>query len=581
MSALSRYFPWAVVVLAAIYLLAVMLPPEESSKEMRLNDFGKIPVVEGGRVKPIDTVARNHLMLFSHRTSFTDANEKLQPAIKWLLDTMVSNEWFQKDLAKGDKVFRIENDQVLHLLGLKPREGLRYSIDELAPHIEAFLKQADQARNKDESKQDIFDVKVLELANHLRMYLALSSLQHLLMVPPTEPGGEWQSLVQAVVQAHDSKTDNPAARSLATLLSAYAKNDAKAFNTALDEYQQRLDAQLPGESRMAEFECFFNHFAPFFQSSVLYVLVIVLVIISWTGWTQPLNRAAFWLTLLILLMHSWALLARMVIQGRPPVTNLYSSAVFIGWGCVVLGLILEAIYKNGLGNLVAGILGFLTMLIAPYLSDGSDTMEMMRAVLDTNFWLATHVTCVTLGYTATFMAGALGTAFILRGVLTPSLDREKVKSYSQMIYGVLCFATLLSFTGTVLGGIWADQSWGRFWGWDPKENGAVLVVIWNVLILHARWAGLVKQRGMAVLTVVGNMVTAWSWFGTNQLGVGLHAYGFNKFLADGLVIFWATQLVVLGLGALPMKWWRSFAGQRGTPRPRKIKQDEPELVAAD
>ena len=87
----------------------------------------------------------------------------------------------------------------------------------------------------------------------------------------------------------------------------------------------------------------------------------------------------------------------------------------------------------------------------------------------------------------------------------------------QMIYGVVCFATLLSFVGTVLGGIWADQSWGRFWGWDPKENGALLIVIWNALILHARWGGLVKQRGMAVLAVVGNMVTGWSWFGTNQL----------------------------------------------------------------
>ena len=91
-----------------------------------------------------------------------------------------------------------------------------------------------------------------------------------------------------------------------------------------------------------------------------------------------------------------------------------------------------------------------------------------------------------------------------------------------MIYGVVCFATLFSFVGTVLGGIWADQSWGRFWGWDPKENGALLIVIWNALILHARWGGMVKQRGMAVLAVVGNIVTAWSWFGTNMLGVGLH-----------------------------------------------------------
>ena len=131
-----------------------------------------------------------------------------------------------------------------------------------------------------------------------------------------------------------------------------------------------------------------------------------------------------------------------------------------------------------------------------------------------------------------------------------------------MIYGVVCFATLLSFVGTVLGGIWADQSWGRFWGWDPKENGALLIVIWNALILHARWAGMVKERGMAVLAVVGNMVTAWSWFGTNQLGVGLHAYGFMSGAVFYLWGFWLFNLAVIGVGMLPMHMWLSSTTMR-------------------
>jgi hypothetical protein len=133
------------------------------------------------------------------------------------------------------------------------------------------------------------------------------------------------------------------------------------------------------------------------------------------------------------------------------------------------------------------------------------------------------------------------------------------KQVAGMMYGTLCFATLLSFTGTVLGGIWADQSWGRFWGWDPKENGAVLIVIWNALILHARWCGLVKARGMAILAVVGNMWTAWSWFGTNQLGIGLHAYGFDDRLATGCALFWLSQALIAGLGMVPTRFWASFA----------------------
>src|SRR6202007_2225573 len=105
------------------------------------------------------------------------------------------------------------------------------------------------------------------------------------------------------------------------------------------------------------------------------------------------------------------------------------------------------------------------------------------------------------------------------------------KELSQMIYGILCFATLFSFVGTVLGGIWADQSWGRFWGWDPKENGALMIVLWNALVLHARWGALVKERGLALLTLAGNLFVSWSWFGVNELGIGLHSYGFK----DGMV----------------------------------------------
>ena len=158
--------------------------------------------------------------------------------------------------------------------------------------------------------------------------------------------------------------------------------------------------------------------------------------------------------------------------------------------------------------MIAAVAGFVTLLIANFLaglSDG-DTLGVLQAVLDTQFWLATHVVCITLGYATTFVAGLLGMLYILRGVLTPSLSPAVGKDLSRMIYGTLCFAMFFSFVGTVLGGLWADDSWGRFWGWDPKENGALIIVLWNALVLHARWGGMVKDRGLAVLAVVGNIV---------------------------------------------------------------------------
>jgi ABC-type transport system involved in cytochrome c biogenesis permease subunit len=257
-------------------------------------------------------------------------------------------------------------------------------------------------------------------------------------------------------------------------------------------------------------------------------VIFILGCFAWVGWTLPLVRTALGLALLTFAVHTIALIARMVIMGRPPVTNLYSSAIFIGWVAVGTCLVLEFLFRNGISVVVAGACGFATMIIAHLLATG-DTMEVLQAVLDTNFWLATHVVCVTMGYAATYLAGLFAMGYILcrwLGRSVPSLDASLFKTLAQIVYGVVCFAMLLSFTGTVLGGIWADQSWGRFWGWDPKENGALLIVIWNALILHARWSGLVKERGMCVLAVAGNIITTWSWFGTNMLGVGLHSYGF-------------------------------------------------------
>jgi ABC-type transport system involved in cytochrome c biogenesis permease subunit len=179
-------------------------------------------------------------------------------------------------------------------------------------------------------------------------------------------------------------------------------------------------------------------------------------------------------------------------------------------------------------------------------------------VLDTNFWLATHVVIVTLGYASTFVAGFLGIVYVVRGFFTDALTVDLRRSLARMVYGIVCFATLFSFVGTVLGGIWADQSWGRFWGWDPKENGAIIIVLWNALILHARWGGLVRERGLMNLAIFGNVVTSWSWFGTNMLGIGLHSYGFMDAAFYALLSFDLLMLALIALGALPDRMWRSL-----------------------
>jgi ABC-type transport system involved in cytochrome c biogenesis permease subunit len=260
----------------------------------------------------------------------------------------------------------------------------------------------------------------------------------------------------------------------------------------------------------------------------------------------------------------------MYIEGRPPVTNLYSSALFIGWGSVLLCLGTEKYVRLGIASAMGSLIGFGSLVIAHSLSlDSSlnpsgDTMEMMRAVLDSNFWLATHVVIITIGYSTTFLGGFLGIAYALYrfcifiipqsnllGQRLHSAERDTNRILGSMIFGVTCFSLFFSLVGTVLGGIWADQSWGRFWGWDAKENGALLIVIWNAIILHGRLSGMAKTRGMAALSIFGNVVTAWSWFGTNMLGVGLHSYGFMDKAFNPLMYFFVSQMIFILIAYFP------------------------------
>jgi ABC-type transport system involved in cytochrome c biogenesis permease subunit len=319
-----------------------------------------------------------------------------------------------------------------------------------------------------------------------------------------------------------------------------------------------LAKQQPNTSKRASFEFLFNRLQPFSQSMTLYVLAFLLACASWLGWSSVFRRSAFLLLLLALAIHTFGLFSRMYLQERPPVTNLYSSAIFIGWGAVIVALILERIFKDGIGAACAGAIGFVTLIIAQHLAGSGDTLEMLQAVLDTNIWLATHVVAITTGYSAMFLAGMLAIIYVVRGVFTRSLKKQTADSLGRMTYGVICFATLFSFVGTVLGGIWADQSWGRFWGWDPKENGAVLIVLWCAIILHARWGGFIRQRGLMIMALFGNIVTSFSWFGVNMLGVGLHSYGFMQKAFPWLVGFMISQLALMTIAAMPLERWRSF-----------------------
>jgi ABC-type transport system involved in cytochrome c biogenesis permease subunit len=610
---MRKWIPIILVVVMAGWILSGLRQPPETGFHAR--DFGRLPVLMNGRFQPFDSVARNSLLqIRTKQTVPVEENGKTRTmtAMDWLLEVMM-----KPAQADERKIFRIDNNEVIGLLKLQDGQKF-YSFTELQPQLDEIGKQADRIEKIESANRTAFESQLMKLYDMLNLYQrlqvslkppatddfaaeleayqkslvpgiaavnardagqkfdqdAFNTLLGLmggyntvaafalpLTIPPADislPRDDWQNIGTNLMQTARTGEFNPATKYYAEMVTAYRSGQPDEFNHIVGEYRAWLADRFAPQVKKANQEFFFSTMEPFYKATVIYVLALVLALLSWFNRSDWLRRSAFYLIGLAWVIHTTGLVFRMYLEGRPPVTNLYSSAIFIGWVAVILGMVLEKIYRDGIGCVVAAFAGFVTQIIAHNLALSGDTMEMMRAVLDTNFWLATHVVTVTLGYASTFVAGFLGIIYILRGLFTITLTAETAKSLARMVYGIVCFATLFSFVGTVLGGIWADQSWGRFWGWDPKENGALLIVLWNATILHARWGGLVRERGLMNLAVVGNIVTSWSWFGVNMLGIGLHSYGFTDAAFKWLMLFIGTQVSLIVLGLLPRKFWRSF-----------------------
>ena len=620
---MKRFLPWIILAVAAALLLPSWMPSKAAVDDFDFAEFGKIPLLVGGRVKPLDTVARNSLLIIHGKQELRLEGGRHLSAMQWLTDVL-----FNAALADQYPVFVVQNADVLGLFGWQQSDRKYFSFAEFAPFLKQIDEQAAQSDKLEAVQRSAYQSAILNLRNGLSLYQRLknsiqpegaqnfaaelhrfassvpaaataarqramgenfdkaklddvaqmiqryerlSEMAYVLAVPPTTlPGSpipapvdaDWHSVGDSLLRSLGMGEIHLIVMEYAVIGDAYRADDRALFNQHVQLVTDWFAKEQQNAAKRASFELLFNRLQPFSQSMTLYVLAFLLACASWLGWSGVLRRSAFYILLLALAIHTFGLVSRMYLQERPPVTNLYSSAIFIGWGAVIVALILERIFRDGIGAACAGAIGFVTLIIAHHLAGSGDTLEMLQAVLDTNIWLATHVVAITTGYSAMFLAGMLAIIYVVRGVFTTSLKKQAADSLARMTYGVVCFATLFSFVGTVLGGIWADQSWGRFWGWDPKENGAVLIVLWCAIILHARWGGFIRQRGLMIMALFGNIVTSFSWFGVNMLGVGLHSYGFMEKAFPWLVGFMISQLALMAVASMPIEKWRSFRTAR-------------------
>ena len=454
----KRALPILLTAVLTAWLLLSLRTPAPSSP-LDVAGFSRLPVLNGGRLKPIDTVARTSLLLLRGKQTVRFQGRTIG-ADDWLLNML-----YKPTDADAYPVFDIDDPDVLGVMGIAQTSNRYYSFSDLRPHLKEIEDQARQAEEAKAEQRSRYQTAVSNLQNRVILYqklqntLQVAGSEHMTdevrifqekigpflmahMAGNPKPSKEllpmiqlaerydfmrevaefypsraradltkldWASMGQGILDSITTVGLPPAVAAYAALGDAYRANDPAAFKKALIEYENGMQAKIPEDAAHGRSEFLFNRYEPFYKSMVLYLMVFLLALVSLLGWPQPLIRSALYVLVLAFIVHTIGLVSRMALQGRPPVTNLYSSAIFVGWAAVVLGIALERIYRNGIGSLVASAIGFTTLIIAHHLAAQGDTLEMMRAVLDSNFWLATHVVCITIGYSSTFLAGFLAT----------------------------------------------------------------------------------------------------------------------------------------------------------------------------
>lgn len=627
----------------------VMTPPEWDRETLRL--FGTLPVQDGGRVKPLDTIAQFTLLRLNGQRTYSHPGEGANwmgrrasafrlSATEWLLNCLLFPE-----VAVHYQHFLVDDSQVMDIIGV-PHENKgkrdRYSYAELIGGRQALFQHAMEYIQKEERDRSRIENMIVHLASNVRDFELIrhyfdfarmeldtagskgldiifegkqpvrfsdvlgkaAQLQFLFQqleegaenMPAAVREAERAAVVGLMQQVNAlgeraqllamfpafgafaeqaeyftaGEFIEPAFRSQVPIddklqvLAAVERMVDKRHDPAAFTQQLRLvhtelasNAEARGEYAMIPLEWTLYRLQPFAWAQWLYVLCFLLVAFLWLA---PRNRWLYVGTSFLMAVPTLWLITgitmRCIIRSRPPVTTLYETILFITACVVVTALFIEWANRRRVALSVGAFLGAFGMFLANRYEamEGVDTMPQLIAVLDTNFWLTTHVLTVTLGYAAGLFACALGCVYLICKALgmvgMQNFDKKFLANLTRMTYGVIAFGLVFATVGTILGGLWANDSWGRFWGWDPKENGALMIVLWMVIMLHARMGGYLKQHGFNVAAIGLGAVVCFSWWHTNLLGVGLHSYGFTSGVLGTLIMFYAfvAAMMVIGVG---------------------------------
>ncbi|MBY0406789.1 MAG: cytochrome c biogenesis protein CcsA [Rickettsiales bacterium] len=448
--------------------------------------------------------------------------------------------------------FIIEDQSFSDRLHLPKGEELTFL--DLLPHETEIFSLVSKSEHKEPNQLKEKSLAILAI-NYTQISQQRKATIFRIIPPQWQHDGElWTAPWETLLEGHGSPQTAEYMEQWKKLAFAYAHHDLPAWNFTATQSRD-MAYQMAGKHASAfhqKLEVLYAQANIFVIALSIYIASFVLLMTALLSHQRIFYKVAALVMPVGALLHFTGIGLRIVIMNRPPVATLYETTIFVSLIAVVLSLLFERKRKEGTSIIVGAIIGIVLLFISTrYAADG-DTMEMLVAVLNTNFWLATHVVTVTMGYGCSLVAGTLGHIYLINKFMRPK-DTVAHTNILNTMLAVGLIAVFFALLGTILGGIWADQSWGRFWGWDPKENGALLIVLWLLCLLHGKVSNVLSPLNFASIMALTNVIVALSWFGVNLLGVGLHSYGYTNNIAADLAVFCGVEIAFVIIMRLLLK----------------------------
>lgn len=496
----------------------------------------ELPVQDNGRIKPYDTFARETLEVVYGKKTY-EQKAAWEVVLTWMLAPSL---WSDKEL------FEVRSHEILKVLELSPERRWFKAAEVFEKTRFSELMQELQAKRETKEKLTPYFQALQRLETQFFIFREMAQ-GHLLKVLPPPAGdesGAWLAVSDMTGPAQDAFLE--ITKNFVTVLGASDAGAKAALDQSVLSFREKFQAPAvsPQDTRI-HLEVHYNDFHPFRWAYSLYTLAALLLLVLWIMNKPALFKFAVLALGIGFLLHTYGFAVRVYLAGRPPVSNMYETVVWVAWGGVVFASVLEFIYRSRvilLAGALAGTVALVVADVAPAVLDPS--LQPLEAVLRSNYWLIVHVMTITISYAAFFLAWVLSNIGLVYYLKEDSQHADKTKQIVTAVYRSMQIGVAFLAPGIILGGVWADYSWGRFWGWDPKETWALIVLLGYLAILHGRLTQWIKDFGMLVSGVLTFSLVIMAWYGVNFiLGAGLHSYGFGAGGVEYMSAVIAAQLL--------------------------------------